>query len=111
MKRNKKWGLAVSQPHCAPVQHGDLIARSADFHCFALCVDAVALVNVVDTIGKPHAAVAAVGFDRIDCFACALGFHAFGSNLPAGFVGDGLAVFERQPVVILELEDRADVNH
>lgn len=85
--------------------------RSADLHRFALRADAVALVDVVDPISKPHAAITVISLYRVDCFACALGFHAFGSNLPAGFVGDGLAVLERQPVVILELEDRANVNH
>lgn len=98
-------GLAVSQAHRAPVQHGNLVARSADFHRFTLRVNSVALVDVVNTISKPHAAVTAVSLHRIDCFACASGFHAFGSNLPAGFVGGGLAVLERQSVVILEFED------
>ena len=102
---------AVSQGHVAPAQHRDLIVSLADFECFALRVHAVALVDVVDAVGKPHAAVAIVSLDSVDCFPCGLALYALGGNLPAGFVGDGLAVFKGQAVVVSELFNRADVNH
>ena len=69
------------------------------------------LVDVVYTISKPHAAVAVISLYGIDCLACCLALYAFGGYLPTAFVGDGLASLERQPVVVVKLEDRANVNH
>jgi len=83
----------------------------ANFERLALRVYSVALVDVVDTISEPHAAVAVVSLDSVDCFSCGLALYAFGGYLPAAFVGDRLASLERQPVIIAELEDRTNVNH
>ena len=102
---------AVGQGHVVPAQHRDLIVSLADFQRLALRVHAVTLVDVVHAFTVPHAAVAIVSLDSVDCLACRLALYAFGGNLPAGFVGDGLAVFKGQAVVVSELFNRADVNH
>ena len=102
---------AVSQGHVVPAQHRDLIVSLADFQRLALRIHAVALVDVVHTFAVPHAAVAVVSLYCVDCFPCGLALYALGGNLPAGFVGDRLAVFKGQAVVVSELLNRADVNH
>jgi len=103
--------LAVSQAHVVPTKHRDLIVRLADCESLALCVNTLALVDVVNTISEPHAAVALVSFDGVDCFSCVRGLDAFGCNLPARFVSDTLSIFQRQPVIVLKVLNGADVNH
>ena len=71
----------------------------------------MALVDVVHTIREPNPAVTAESLNRIDRFACALGFHAFRGHLPTAFISDRLAVLESQAVIVSQLEDRANVNH
>ena len=102
---------AVSQGHVVPAKHRDLIVSLADFQRLALRVHAVALVDVVHAFGKPYTAVAIVSLDCVDCFPCGLALYAFGGNLPAGFIGDRLAIFKGQTVIVNELFNRADVNH
>jgi len=104
-------GLAICQPHSAPAQDTNLITGPADFQRFTLCVYAVAAVDEIGILEIPNTTVAAICFDRVDSFARRATLHAFGSNLPTAFVSDGLAVLERQPVVIFQLENGANVYH
>ena len=76
-----------------------------DFHRFAFGAHAMAFVHIVYAIREPHAAVAIVGFNCIDCLAGAGGLNTLGRDLPAAFVGDRLAAFERESIVICELEN------
>ena len=103
--------LAVGQGHLAPVKHADLITSPADLQGFPLRVDAVALVDVVDTAGEPDPAVAAVGLNRVNGLAIRAALDAFGGDLPAGLVGDGLAVLESEAVILGQLANRANVDH
>lgn len=103
--------LAVCKIHFAPTQNRDLVMRSANFQGFPLGLGAVALVDVVDAVGVPHAAVTAVSLDCVDGLAGAGGFDALGGNLPAGLVGGALTALESQAVVLFEVQNGANVNH
>lgn len=76
-----------------------------------LRINPAAFVDIVDTIGKPHAAVAIVGFYRIDSFASVTALNAFSCYLPAAFIGNGLAILKGQTVIVGQLANRANVNH
>jgi hypothetical protein len=103
--------LAPHQTQITPPQDALLIAGSADLECFALRADSVALVYIVDTATKPHAAVSAIGFNRFNCFAGVRCFDALCGYLPACFILDFVAFFESDAIVFGELADSADVNH
>ena len=103
--------LAVSQISARPAIYADLIARLADFKRLLLGLHSLGTVDIVDAIGEPNAAVAAIFLDCVNGFACGFTLHALGSHLPAGLVPDNLAMFEGQTVIVGELENRTNVNH
>ena len=103
--------LAIGQIPARPAIYADLIARLADFKRLLLGLNSLGLVDIVDAIREPDAAISAEVLDRVNGLACGLTFHAVGSDLPAGLVVDFLAIFKGHAVVFSELDDRANVNH
>lgn len=103
--------LAVSKIPARPAIYADLIARLADFKRLLLGLHSFGLVNIIDAVREPNAAVAAIFLDRIDSFAGGLTFNAISGDLPAGLVVDLLAMFEGQTVIFSEFENRTNVNH
>ena len=103
--------LAVSQIPARPAIYADLIARLADFKRLLLGLHSLGLVNIINAVRKPHAAVAAIFLDRVNGFAGGLTFNAISGDLPAGLVIDLLAMFKGQTVIFSELENRTNVNY
>lgn len=103
--------LAIGEIPARPAIYADLITRLADFKRLLLGLNSLGLVDIVDAIREPDAAVSAEVLDRIDSFAGGLTLHAIGGDLPAGLVIDFLAIFKGHAVVFSELDDRANVNH
>ena len=65
----------------------------------------------ITVIKEPNTAVAAICLYCVDCFACGAALDALGGYLVARLIGDALAAFERQAVIIAQFENRANVNH
>jgi hypothetical protein len=107
----KTKGSAVSQAHSAPIQNADLRVRSADGDGFALGVYSEGVVYIVDTLGEPNTAVAVHFANRLDGFFGTLGFDAVVGYLPTAFIGDDLATFEGQAVILCEFLNSSNVNH
>jgi len=107
----KKFFLAVGKSHVTPPQDADLVASLANGHGFALRADSVALVHIIDPFAVPHAAVATIRLDSLDALTSTLALYAFCGYLPTALVGDRLACFKRQPVVVGQLVDAPDVDH
>ena len=102
---------AVRQGLVTPAENGDLVMRLADRQRFVLRIDAETMIDIVNAIFKPDAAVAAQPPHFVNCDLRAGRFDAIVGNLPAGLIVDDLASFERQTVAVGELANRADVNH
>ena len=98
-------GLAVSQTHRAPIEDRDLIVSFADFQSFALRVHSVAFINVVNAIGKPDAAISVESLNRFESGPRIFGLYTFGSNLPTCLIGDALALFKSDAIIVFEVED------
>ena len=88
-----------------------MVAGSSDLKGFAFCVHAVALVYVVNAFAIPNAAVAVIGSYRFDSRLRCAALYAFGGDLVAALVSDGLAAFEGESVVVGEFANCANVNH
>ena len=88
-----------------------MVAGSSDFEGFAFCAYAVALVDVINAFAQPYAAVAVVGSYRFDGFLRCAALDAFGGDLVAALVSNGLAAFEGESVVVGEFANCANVNH
>ena len=87
------------------------MAGASDGDGFALRCYAVALVDVINTIGEPYTTITTVCLNRVYCLARVAGLYALGGNLEACFVGDFLTLFKGQAVIVGKFENRANVNH
>lgn len=106
------WDLCtIHKSHIAPTEHGDLIASAPNLKGFALGVDSVALVDVINTIGEPYATVAAVCLNCVDGLARIASLYALGGNLIAALVDNGRAVLKSETIIVSEFENGANVNH
>jgi hypothetical protein len=84
---------------------------TTDGQCLSLGVHSETVVNVVDAIFQPDAAVAAHGSNRLDGFFCTLGFDAVVGYLPAALVGYDFAILQSQAIVVGEFADSSYINH
>ena len=103
--------LAVSQSHSPPTKNGNLFVFLTDYHCFALGVYTAGTVYIIQTVGVPDAAIAAIyGAGNYHCLFGRLDDTALFSYLPTALVLNGLALAECHSVIVGELANRANID-
>ena len=103
--------LAVSQSHSPPTKNGNLFVFLADCHCFALGVYTARRVYIIQTVGVPDAAVAAIyGASDYHCLFGRLDDTALFGYLPTALILNGLALAERHSVIVGELANGANID-
>lgn len=103
--------FAVSQPHSSPTKNGNLFVFLADCHCFTLGVYPAGTVYIIQTVGVPDAAIAAIyGAGDHHCLFGRLDDTALFGYLPTAFILNGLALAERHSVIVGELANGANIN-